>query len=303
VQDAARVLPLAGLPRSRGAAVPGAADRRRRGPDGAARRGGPQLRPLPASRRRCRLRLRRAVRAAAPQRAAPGRADRAGARQRGLAAGGPHGPQRPVGDRRGQAELRRRVPAAGVRAPRGQLGSARRALDRPQPAHPVRQLRPRRRLRHGEPRPFARAHGDLRCASVLRALLPGVRDARPRPPPRPPVRVAVRARAPRVLPDALEPPVPRGPAPAHRARLRGRRRERALHAQRPPRLRPRQPRAGPLDHRDLAAAAAGRTPLDTRRPRALPRPGTRLHGPLGRLLAPEHTGPRQHRDSTTTACR
>ena len=53
----------------------------------------------------------------------------------------------------------------GSRAPRGQLRRAQRALDRPQPAHPVRQLRPRRRLRDGEPRPLAGADGDLRRAA------------------------------------------------------------------------------------------------------------------------------------------
>ena len=77
----------------------------------------------------------------------------------------------------------------------GQLRRARRALDRPQPAHPVRQLRPRRGLRDGEPRPLARADGDLRRASVLRALLPRVRDARPRSALRAAVRVAVPVRS------------------------------------------------------------------------------------------------------------
>jgi hypothetical protein len=57
-----------------------------------------------------------------------------------------------------------------------------------------------------------------------------------RPAARPAVRVAVRARPPCRLPDALEPPLPRRVAPAHRARLRGRGRQRPLHAQRPPRL-------------------------------------------------------------------
>ena len=41
-------------------------------------------------------------------------------------------------------------------------------------------------------------------------------------------------------------------------------------------------------------AAAGPR-LDARGPRPLPRRRPRLHGPLGRLLAPEHAGPRQHR--------
>ena len=77
--------------------------------------------------------------------------------------------------------------------------------------------------------------------------------------------------------------------------LRRRGRERPLHAQRPRRLRPRQPRAGPLDHRELAAARAGRAPVDARRPRALPGAGAGLHGSLGRLLAPEHARARQHR--------
>ena len=60
--------------------------------------------------------------------------------------------------------------------------------------------------------------------------------------------------APGRLPDADDPAVPRGLAPAHGRGLRRRRRQRPLHAQRAPRLRPRQPRAGPVDDRDLAPA-------------------------------------------------
>ena len=53
-------------------------------------------------------------------------------------------------------------------------------------------------------------------------------------------------------------------------------------------------RPGPLHDRELAPAGQRAAAVDARGARALPRPGAGLHGPLGRLLAPEHAGPGQH---------
>ena len=166
----------------------------------------PQLGPLPARARRRRLRLRRAV----PDAAAGGaRGARRG--QRGVAAGRSHRAQRAVGDGRGEMHLRRAFPADRPHAPRRQLRRAPRAVDRPLAADPVRQLRARRRLRDGEPRPLAGADGDVRGDPVLRALLPRVRDARPRPPLRAAVGVAVsQGQRARRLPDADVAEVPPG---------------------------------------------------------------------------------------------
>ncbi len=54
-------------------------------------------------------------------------------------------------------------------------------------------------------------------------------------------------------------------------------------------------RPGALDDRDLAPAGARGATVDPGGARAVPRARARLHGPLGRLLAPEHARARQHR--------
>ena len=288
---------------TRGAGVPGLRARRDRRPDRAARRPstatprGSRAPPTASASTTARctsMRLHDGLHAR--------RADRARAGQRGLAARRSHRPQRAVGDRRGQAHLRRGFRPLRLRAARRELRRAQRAVDRPQPAHPVRQLRARRRLRDGEPRPLAGADGDVRRAALLRALLPRVRDARPRPPLRAAVRVAV-PEGPHVAYPSPTRCVPRGLAPAPRRGLRAGRRQRALHAQRALRLRPRRRRPGPLDDRDLAPAgrsrrARGRPPSSS--PTASWRPTAWAAGSsTGARTCRASTTPR----STTTAAR
>ena len=76
--------------------------------------------------------------------------------------------------------------------------------------------------------------------------------------------------------------------------LRGRVRQRPLHAQRPLRLRPRQPGAGPLHHRDLAPAGPGGAHVDDRASSS----ATAIWRPIA-WAAGSSTGARTCRDWTT----
>ena len=195
---------------------------------------------------------------------------------------------------------------AGFERHAGQLRRAQRAVDRPQPAHPVRQLRPRRRLRDGEPRPLAGADGDVRraarttsatsastrCSTSTAAT--GCRSSRSTCKGR--TRSTTRRRRRCATGTGWR---------QHRVEdyVAGRR-QRALHAQRPLRLRPRRRRPGALDDRDLAPA--GRASRARGRRRVLEPYRELADDCMGRWVVywrQNMPGPRTTPRSTTTAAR
>ena len=256
---AARVLALAGVSRPRCAGLPRLSRDRHRGPVRAARAHRSQLGPLPARRRRGRPRLRRALRIAAARRPAAGGAGRARAGPRGLAARRPHRPHGAVGDRRGQTDLRRRLPSAGVRGAGGELGRTQRAVDRSQPAASCSSTSPAASAARwrasgtrwsGWRRAARFPTTSATSASTRCSTSTGASGC-------PSTRSTARA-APRRLPDAHVAALPPRLAASDGRGLRARGRERALHAQRTLRLRPRRRPGGAVHDREAGGSRARR---------------------------------------------